>query len=151
MEIRITATAAHLRRHADLAGATASGVCLIHCLLTPAAISLFPGMLPYLPGDVWFHRLLSLGIVLLGVAAFVPGYRIHRRKSLLCLVAMGVACILAVAWSGQSFSLTMELALNIPGSLMLVAAHLLNRSFCRQCLSCNTSDTCKMTGINAQK
>jgi hypothetical protein len=149
MKIRITATPAHLRRHADLAAATASGICLVHCLLIPITISLFPGMLPYLPGDVWFHRILSLGIVLLGVVAFVPGYRIHRRKSLLFLVAVGVALILTVAWSGKWLSAAMELALSIPGSLMLVTAHLLNRSFCRQCLSCHTSDTCRTTSISA--
>ena len=147
MELRVASAAAQLRRHADFAGATASGVCLIHCLLTPAVISIFPGMLPYLPGDVWFHRALSLGIILLGVAAFVPGYNIHRRKPLLFLVALGVACILAVAWSGKRLSAPTELALSIPGSLLLVTAHLLNRSFCRQCISCNTSDTCKTTDI----
>ncbi|HMG01775.1 MAG TPA: MerC domain-containing protein, partial [Edaphobacter sp.] len=63
---------AHLRSHADLAGATASGICLVHCLLTPFLISLFPGLVPYLPGDAWFHRALAAGILLLGGAAFAP-------------------------------------------------------------------------------
>jgi hypothetical protein len=147
MEIHVT-SAAPLRRHADLAGATASALCLVHCLLTPVVISLFPGILPYLPGDTWFHRALALGIVLLGALAFVPGYRIHRRKSLLALIAAGMSLILAVAWAGEGMDRASELALSIPGSLMLVAAHLLNRTFCRQCNTCSESRTCLTTDAN---
>jgi len=149
MEIHVTSTAVHLRRHADLAGATASGICLVHCLLTPVVISAFPGILPYIPGDIWFHRLLAIGIVLLGAAAFVPGYRIHQRKSLLLLIGTGMSLILAVAGFGEGLYRTEELALSIAGSLMLVAAHLLNRSFCRQCTSCNTSTICRTTTIGS--
>ena len=144
----LVSSTAHLRRHADLAGATASGICLVHCLLTPVAISLFPNVVPYLPGDAWFHRALAAGIVLLGSAAFVPGYRIHRRKPLLALIATGIALILTVAWTGETMIRTTELALSIPGSLMLVTAHLLNRSFCRQCSSCTDSEACHSTGLN---
>ena len=147
MGTRASSTA-HLRRHADLAGATASGICLVHCLLTPVVISLFPSAIPYLPGDAWFHRILATAIVLLGVAAFVPGYRIHRRKPLLALIATGVALIFAVAWAGGEMSRAAELALSIPGSLMLVSAHLLNRSFCRQCNTSNESEACPTTQLS---
>ena len=74
----------HLRRHADLAGVTASGVCLIHCLLTPFLVSLAPDLLPYLPGDVWFHRALAVGIILVGAVAFFPGYLLHRGARTVC-------------------------------------------------------------------
>jgi len=147
MEIHATISA-HLRRHADLAGATASALCLVHCLLTPIAISLFPNILPYLPGDAWFHRALAAGIIFLGAAAFVPGYRIHRRKSLLALIGAGMVLILAVAWAGEGLPQRSELALSIPGSLMLVSAHMLNRSFCRQCRTCAESRTCHATNVN---
>jgi hypothetical protein len=138
----------NLRSHADLAGATASGICLVHCLLTPLLISLFPGMLPYLPGDAWFHRALAVGIILLGAAAFAPGYRLHRRRSLLALVGLGIALILVVAWFSEALPHPLELPLSVSGSLMLVAAHLLNRSFCRQCRSCSDSAECHTTGIS---
>jgi hypothetical protein len=138
----------HLRRHADLAGMTASGVCLVHCLLTPFLISLAPDLLPYLPGDLWFHRTLAVGIVLLGAIAFFPGYLIHRRRSLLVPVSVGVALILLVAYFGETISKPVELILNVSGSLLLVAAHLLNRSFCRQCHSCSDSRECHTTQIS---
>lgn len=137
----------HLRHHADFAGAAASGVCLIHCLLTPVLISLFPGIIPYLPGDAGFHRALAISIVMLGTAAFVPGYRLHRRKFLLALIGMGISLILIVAWSGESLDRTLELILSVSGSLMLVVAHLLNRSFCRQCRSCSDAVACKTTDL----
>jgi glucose-6-phosphate-specific signal transduction histidine kinase len=149
MELHVTSTAAQLRRHADVAGATASGFCLVHCLLTPLVISAFPGILPYIPGDAWFHRLLALGIVLLGAVAFVPGYRIHRRKSLLLLIGAGMAFILVVAWVGEGLNGKAELAISITGSLMLVTAHLLNRSFCRQCITCSASTLCETTKIHS--
>ncbi|RZU40931.1 MerC domain-containing protein [Edaphobacter modestus] len=137
----------HLRRYADLAGAAASGVCLIHCLLTPVVISLFPDIIPYLPGDAWFHRALAIGIVMLGAAAFAPGYRIHRRHSLLALIGAGISLILIVAWAGETLSHSLELILSVTGSAMLVAAHLLNHSFCRQCRSCKDLTRCQATNL----
>jgi hypothetical protein len=147
MEILASSTMAHLRRHADVAGTLASGICLIHCLLTPLAIGIFPSLLPWLPGDASFHRTLACGIVLLGTAAFVPGYRIHRRRSLLALIGFGIALILATAWCGEALPRPAELALSIPGSLMLVAAHLLNRSFCISCTACHSDDACRTTQL----
>ncbi|HEY2039549.1 MAG TPA: MerC domain-containing protein [Edaphobacter sp.] len=137
-----------LRRHADLAGAAASGLCLVHCLLTPFLISLAPDLLPYLPGDAWFHRMLAVGIVLLGAVAFIPGYRIHQRKPLLIPISLGVVLILFVACCGEALSKPVELILNVSGSLLLVIAHLLNRSFCRQCHTCADSLECHTTQIS---
>lgn len=142
MEILASSAMAQLRRHADFAGTLASGICLVHCLLTPIALSFFPNILPWLPGDAWFHRALALTIVLLGAAAFAPGYRIHRRRLPLAVVCAGVSLILVVAWYGESLSHAAELALNIPGSMLLVTAHLLNRSFCLSCAPCRTTGTC---------
>ncbi|WP_179489231.1 MerC family mercury resistance protein [Granulicella arctica] len=138
-------TITRLHQHADIAGATASAICLVHCLLTPVAISLFPNILPYLPGDTATHRLLAIGVVLFGLIGFLPGYRIHRRKPLLALIAAGIALILIVAWTGNSLNRTAELLLSVTGSFLLVTAHLLNRSFCHQCRTCTT--TCATTHI----
>ena len=148
MSFPLSSSQTGLRRHADLAGATASGVCLIHCLLTPLLISLDPDLLPYLPGDVWFHRALAVGIVVLGAIAFIPGYLIHRRKALLFPIIGGMTLILLVACSGETLSQPVELTLNISGSVLLVAAHLLNRSFCRQCHSCSDSVECHTTLVS---
>jgi hypothetical protein len=142
MEILASSTMAQLRRHADFAGTLASGICLVHCLLTPIVISFFPNILPWLPGDAWFHRALAFGILLIGAAAFAPGYKIHRRSLPLALVGAGISLILLVAWYGDALSHAAELALNIPGSMLLVTAHLLNRSFCLSCAPCHTSGAC---------
>jgi len=109
---------------------------MVHCLLTPVVISLFPDIIPYLPGDTSFHRWLAIGIVLFGFVGFVPGYMVHRRKPLLALIGIGMSLVLLVAWKGESLHLAMELVLSIGGSMLLVTAHLLNRSFCRQCRTC---------------
>ena len=136
---------AKLHRHADTAGAFASGLCVIHCILTPFVISLSPSLLPWLPGDARFHRTLAVLIVLIGITSFVPGYRVHRRRVLLVPIAVGVALVLSVAWQGEQLQGATELTLSITGSLLLIAAHLANRSFCRSCLHCKTAATCQST------
>lgn len=121
---------------------------MVHCLLTPVVIGLFPDIIPYLPGDASFHRWLAIGIVLFGFAGFVPGYRVHRRKPLLALIAAGMCLILFVAWKGEDLHLAVELVLSIGGSMLLVMAHLLNRSFCRQCRTCKEApNKCHTTEV----
>jgi hypothetical protein len=123
---------------------------MVHCLLTPIVISLFPEIIPYLPGDASFHRWLAVGIVLLGFAGFIPGYIVHRRKPLLALIGIGMALILVVAWKGENFNLALVLLLSVGGSMLLVTAHLLNRSFCRQCRTCKEApDHCHTTEVES--
>jgi MerC mercury resistance protein len=123
---------------------------MVHCLLTPIVISLFPQIIPYLPGDASFHRWLAVGIVLFGFAGFIPGYIVHRRKPLLALIGIGMALILVVAWKGENFNLALELLLSVGGSMLLVTAHLLNRSFCRHCRTCKEAlDHCHTTEIES--
>lgn len=147
MGSNLTRARMDLCHHADLAGAAASGVCMVHCLLTPLLISFFPGLIPYLPGDAGFHRMLAIGIVLLGALAFIPGYRVHRRRSLLVLIGGGITLILLVAWQSAKIDEAHELLLSIPGSLMLIGAHLLNHTFCRQCRRCEHSAACETTKL----
>jgi hypothetical protein len=61
---------------------------------------------------------------------------------------VGVVLILFVACCGEALAKPVELILNVTGSLLLVAAHLLNRSFCRQCHSCSDSMECHTTQIS---
>ncbi len=145
--MRMDRSHAHLHGHADLAGAAASTLCLIHCLLTPVAIGFFPAVFAYLPGDTTFHRLLAAILVLVGAVSFIPGYRLHRRKPILAMIATGIPLILIVAWKGDSLGWE-ELVFSVAGSLLLVAAHLLNRSFCHQCLACiQVGEACRTTTL----
>ncbi|MDE1176627.1 MAG: MerC domain-containing protein [Edaphobacter sp.] len=147
MHTLASSSLAHLRRHADHAGVLASGLCMIHCLLTPLLISAFPALLQWLPGDASFHRALAISILLVSTLAFLPGYRLHRRRSLLALVATGIALVAVVAWRGETLPHRLELAISIPGSLMLIAAHLANRSFCRSCPPCRNAASCGTTHL----
>lgn len=147
MGSNLTSSRAYLRHHADVAGVAASGVCLIHCLLTPLILSVFPGLVSYLPGDAGFHRALAVGIVLLGLLAFIPGYRLHRRRSLLVMIGLGMSLVLMVAWQSGRLGVARELLLSVPGSLMLIGAHLLNRTFCRQCKQCEHLAVCETTKL----
>lgn len=138
---------AHLRRHADHTGTAASTLCLVHCLLTPMLVSIFPGVLSVLPGDSLVHRILACVVVSAGTIAFIPGYRIHRQPLVLMMVAMGTPLILTVAWCERLLPQRIALLLSISGSLILITAHLLNRSFCITCNSCKDTDACQTTEL----
>lgn len=120
----------------------------MHCVLTPVLFSLFPQFVNLLPGEATFHRFLVAGILLIGGAAFIPGYRIHRRASLFALIAAGMAMVLTVAWMGERLPELPEFLLSVTGSMLLVTAHLLNRSFCRSCKSCAESNHCSATDLS---
>jgi diacylglycerol kinase len=114
----------------------------------PILVSCIPGFVAYIPGDAGFHHALAVVVVLLGTAAFVPGYRLHRRKALLALVTTGISLVLIVACFGETLNSALELIISLAGSSMLIGAHLLNRSFCRQCLDCKEAESCSATKIN---
>ncbi len=86
------------------------------------------------------HRLLAAAILILGVAAFIPGYRLHRRQALLAPILTGIVLIVAVACVGETLPGIVELAGSVTGSVLLVSAHLLNRSFCKQCRTCSEAE-----------
>lgn len=136
-------SAGHLRRHADHAGTAASALCAVHCLLTPLLAGFYPAFLRLLPGDALFHRTLAVAIVIAGAIAFIPGYRLHRRLWPAALALLGITFTLAVAWFGESMPSMLELFVSIPGSVMLVTAHIANRTFCRRCETCKDSPSCQ--------
>jgi hypothetical protein len=142
MEIHAPSTW-QIRRHVDHAGAAMSVLCAVHCLLTPLLAGFYPALLRLLPGDAVFHRTLAVVIVVAGTAAFVPGYRIHRQMIPAVLAVLGIASTLAVAWYGDGLTRALELGVSIPGSMLLVAAHLTNRTFCRRCEACKDSPACQ--------
>jgi len=123
-----------LRASSDYIGIGLSLLCLIHCLAFPVLISFAPAMLRGLPGDDVTHRSLAVAIAFVGFLAFRSGYRVHRRRWVLAGFVTGLLLVSVAAILGDAVITGYgEAAITVSGSLLLVTAHLVNRSFCRSC------------------
>src|SRR5664279_6651907 len=80
----------------------ASTLCLIHCVLTPIALSFAPVLSEFLPGDTAVHRVVIVLVVAIGLLAFIPGYRKHRKLVVFLPMVAGVWAI-ALGAFGISF------------------------------------------------
>jgi hypothetical protein len=123
---------------ADHLGVIASALCLIHCIVTPVVLSLSVVWAHYLPAEERFHRLLAAMVAAIGCIAIVRGYRKHRRLRVFCLTAGGLGLIFAGAYFGNRLpSHATEMAVTMTGSGLMIAAHMINHTFCRKCDRCD--------------
>lgn len=109
----------------------ASIACTIHCVLLPLAF----GALPFLGIEFLENLALELGTVavsaLLGGWAIYKGYyHFHRSKLVILLFTTGIAALVAGNLAERE---TVEMVLKLLGAIALVAAHLYNRSKCKNC------------------
>jgi uncharacterized membrane protein YfcA len=126
-----------LSPRADSLGIIASGLCFVHCVLTPIILSFSAVWAHYLPSDERFHRALAVIVAITGSTAISIGYRKHRRLRVVCFMVAGLTFILCGAWFGDRLpSHGAEIAVTTTGSLLMIAAHLMNHTFCRNCGRC---------------
>ena len=124
----ISVSLASLRRR-DRLGLVLSFACLLHCLLTPLLLSVLPLLGLSLLASDSFHAVFAVGVLLAAALALVPGYRVHRRASVLLL---GVAGVSSVAIGAAMSHGGAETALTVIGSLLLVSAHISNLRLARK-------------------
>jgi hypothetical protein len=124
-----------LIRFADYAGMAASALCLVHCLAMPLLLAAFP--LLGLGGDHHaLHDALLLGVTAPVLLALVPGYLKHRDPRALSLGAAGLAAFLvAVFVLGPQVGELAETVGAVASSVLLLAAHLRNHRYCKDCRS----------------
>lgn len=125
-----------LQLWADRLGICLSWLCLIHCVMTPVVLLLLPG-LSFIPAvghsedHEHFHEALLIVLPILALAAFVPGYRAHRNKK---VFAWGIPGLILISLGVFVFHHGWEtVVVTIPGSILLIRAHLLNRHLCSCC------------------
>lgn len=108
----------------DVIAATLSGLCVVHCLATPALIAVGgSGLLISAFDTEWFHYLLLLPISLLLVWSLPGGWCLHQRKAPFILGLSGFLLLLAALLAPHET----EAALSVAGGLLLTSAHLYNR------------------------
>jgi uncharacterized membrane protein YfcA len=121
----------------DRLGIVASTACFVHCLVTPVLLSLSAVYAHFLPTEEHTHRVLAVGVTLIGAVALGTGYRRHKQRSILWLMALGLTLISAGAFFGDRLpSHWAEVALTLAGGACMIAAHRKNHTFCRSCENC---------------
>jgi hypothetical protein len=125
---------------ADRIGVGMSAVCILHCLAMPVVAVLLP-VAAALEGTT--HAALAAGIVLVGAAAFVPGYRIHGKAGVLALAVAGASAIISPLILEALEAEEIEQALIVGGGAALIAAHAANVYFCRLCPGCAKEGGCE--------
>lgn len=84
----------------NLTGIILSLICVIHCLMMPLVIASLPAW-----GMGWlarpgFHQLLAVIGLAIGIWTLLPGWRQHRRHSVLALGFGGLMVMNFVAFQG---------------------------------------------------
>ncbi len=108
----------------DLVAAYISGLCIIHCLITPVLLALGgAGLLGHWLDAEWVHYLLIAPILLLVIWSLPAARRQHRQQSPLWLGCGGAALMLL----SLAVPAALEPWLAISAGVLLMAAHLMNR------------------------
>ena len=122
----------------DRLGLVASGACLVHCLAVPVLVPLLPlaaGVAK--AGSV--HETLLVALALLALAAFIPGYRSHRRWAVVMIGAGGVLLLLSAVLAADLWHhAALDTPLTVAGGALLVGAHWFNLRLCRACPVCRS-------------
>jgi hypothetical protein len=106
------------------AAASASLLCLVHCLALPFILLMLPGVIGLFASSEAFHHV-ALGLVFpSALAAFWLGYRRHRAPFPALLGIVGIGCLVAGLLPGLAEG--WETAATVAGSLLLIAGHALN-------------------------
>lgn len=112
----------------DLVAAWCSGLCIVHCLLTPALLLAgIAGAAPWLEQD-WLHLSLLVPVVLLLIWSLPASRKCHGRNSPLLLAIPGLF-LLVVGWFMPE---ELEVWCSVAGALLLMLGHLLNRQYLKQ-------------------
>ena len=119
----------------DKAGVALSGICMVHCLITPLVLATLPSLNLFVSNHV-FHFVMAVILIAVASYAFALGYKKHKKLGVLIMGALGLAMLLVAlnltSHQHEAIS-TQSLVLNLIGSFLLVVAHIQNISACRQC------------------
>ncbi len=115
-------------KYLDAVGASCSGLCICHCLLTQLLLgsSFLGGGMLFIESE-WIHRLLLVPVVLLALMAVLSLYRIRSGGALMILVILGLGVMVSAITLEYRFGESFEQIATVLGGILLIAFHLINR------------------------
>ncbi|MBT8113904.1 MAG: MerC domain-containing protein [Arenicella sp.] len=111
-----------------------SGVCIVHCLVTPILVTLLPIVaLSALAEDILFHRMMLWLVLPTSCIALFIGCRKHRNLNIVATGVTGMLMLTAIAFFGHELfeSWGEKVATSVAG-LVLAYSHILNYRACRK-------------------
>lgn len=115
----------------DKIGLSLSFICAIHCMITPILVLLLPIVAHYYMSQEWFHWVLALLIVPVGIFAFVSGFKHHRKTIVFYLGIPGLIIVgIIPLFFHEYFVWWSEALLMVIGSTLLISSHWINRKSC---------------------
>lgn len=114
----------------DVAGATASLACALHCTFVALLLGGLPAASFMAAG--WIDWAFLAASIVIGLVALVPGYRRHRDRTPLNLFTVGAALLFGIRMTGMNSSFG-EVVLIVVAAGCLVAAHWRNRGALHRC------------------
>lgn len=121
----------------DWVGQGLSTLCIAHCVGLPLVLGFLPAATAeFLEGEA-VHRGLIAFVVGTAAIAFWPGFRVHRRVSVVALAVLGVFLLGSAAFllpeeGGEGLE-ALETGLTLGGGVLMAVAHWRNRTLCRSC------------------
>ncbi|MBC8139422.1 MAG: MerC domain-containing protein [Fibrella sp.] len=115
----------------DQVGMTASLICAVHCALMPMAVTLLPLVgLDFLAHESAEWMLLGLSL-LIGCGSIWLGFREHRRRHALLVLAIGFALLVTGRIAEARDSELPGVFLVVLGGMAVAGAHFVNRRLCQ--------------------
>lgn len=122
----------------DKIGTAASLTCAIHCAAMPLVITLLPLLgLTFLADERLEWGLLGLSATL-GVSSLCLGYREHRSRRALTILAVGLFLLALGRISEEREWGRWAVLAVVAGGCTVAASHFLNRRLCHTCRRCCT-------------
>ncbi len=119
-------------------GIALSSLCLVHCLLLPLVLLIFPFVEDYQPEFLHghFHELIFLPILLVSGLAFIPPYLKNRKKRLIILPGIGISLLVIESTTHLlgEITPTVETVIKLFASTLLIYSHLFNIKHSSCCL-----------------
>jgi hypothetical protein len=110
-----------------------SGACMLHCLLLPILVTLFPIVQGSLLQEQDFHVIMLFLILPTSLFALMVGCRKHKDGVTITLGAAGLAVLAVTALFGHEWlGFLAERLVTTAGGLILASAHVRNYLLCRR-------------------
>lgn len=109
-----------------------SGTCMVHCLVLPLLVTVFPIVQGSLLDEQQFHLIMLLLILPTSLIALTIGCRKHKDRLTLILGTIGLSVLTFTALFGHDvFGFRGERIVTTFGGLVLALAHIQNFRCCR--------------------
>ena len=109
-----------------------AGLCLVHCLLTPLTLVLFPMLAATAVADEHVHQIL-LWLLPASLVALALGCRRHKDRLVVTLGALGLLALILTTMGGHAvFGEGGERWGTILGGVTVALGHLRNYRLCRR-------------------